>query len=213
MGTISKGILGGFSGTVGTVVGGRWKGIDYIRSKSGSRRSASSPKQKVQQARFKLVNSFLQTMAELVKIGFLDFAIGQTGRNHALSYNLENAVTGIYPNLALDFSQVLVTRGSKLPNVANPTATAAGVGAVGFNWQDNSGSGKAGPNDKAILVVYCPALRKTEYTTAGPVRSAGSGSISIPEFSGQQVHTWLSFIAENEKDVATSIYTGMLSVQ
>ena len=29
MGTISKGILGGFSGTVGTVIGGSWKGIDY----------------------------------------------------------------------------------------------------------------------------------------------------------------------------------------
>ena len=32
MGTISKGILGGFSGKVGTVIGGNWKGIDYMRS-------------------------------------------------------------------------------------------------------------------------------------------------------------------------------------
>ena len=30
MGTISKGILGGFSGTVGTVIGGSWKGIDFL---------------------------------------------------------------------------------------------------------------------------------------------------------------------------------------
>ncbi len=34
MGTISKGILGGFSGTVGTVIGGSWKGIEYMRSQS-----------------------------------------------------------------------------------------------------------------------------------------------------------------------------------
>lgn len=32
MGTIKKGILGGFSGKVGTVVGGSWKGISYMRS-------------------------------------------------------------------------------------------------------------------------------------------------------------------------------------
>lgn len=32
MGTFSKGILGGFSGTVGTVIGGNWKGIQYMRS-------------------------------------------------------------------------------------------------------------------------------------------------------------------------------------
>lgn len=32
MGTIKQGILGGFSGKVGTVVGGTWKGISYMRS-------------------------------------------------------------------------------------------------------------------------------------------------------------------------------------
>lgn len=32
MGTIKQGILGGFSGKVGNVVGASWKGIDYIRS-------------------------------------------------------------------------------------------------------------------------------------------------------------------------------------
>lgn len=32
MGKIMQGILGGFSGKVGTVVGGTWKSISYIRS-------------------------------------------------------------------------------------------------------------------------------------------------------------------------------------
>ena len=32
MAIISKGIPGGFSGTVGTVIGGNWNGIDYMRS-------------------------------------------------------------------------------------------------------------------------------------------------------------------------------------
>ena len=36
MGTIKKGILGGFSGKVGTVIGAAWKGIDYMRSVSTS---------------------------------------------------------------------------------------------------------------------------------------------------------------------------------
>ena len=31
MGTINQGILGGFSGKVGTVIGGSWKGITYMR--------------------------------------------------------------------------------------------------------------------------------------------------------------------------------------
>ena len=45
MGTINKGILGGFSGKVGTVIGGTWKGIDYMRSKSNRRSFVPSQKQ------------------------------------------------------------------------------------------------------------------------------------------------------------------------
>ena len=33
MGKISQGILGGLSGKVGNVIGGNWKGIDYLRIK------------------------------------------------------------------------------------------------------------------------------------------------------------------------------------
>ena len=43
MGTINKGILGGFSGKVGNVVGGTWKGIDYMRSKSNHRKFTATP--------------------------------------------------------------------------------------------------------------------------------------------------------------------------
>jgi hypothetical protein len=32
MGTFNKGILGGFSGKVGTVVGFNWRGLDVMRS-------------------------------------------------------------------------------------------------------------------------------------------------------------------------------------
>ena len=48
MARISKGILGGFSGTVGTVIGGSWKGIAYMRSMPSSRKSSSTVKQKEQ---------------------------------------------------------------------------------------------------------------------------------------------------------------------
>lgn len=33
MATLNKGILGGFSGKVGTVVGANWRGLDIIRSR------------------------------------------------------------------------------------------------------------------------------------------------------------------------------------
>src|SRR5665811_1743364 len=122
MGTINKGILGGFSGKVGTVVGGTWKGIDYMRIKSNRRNFVPSQKQLEQEAKFSLMMRFLQPLAALLKITFNDFAVKKTGMNSAFAYNLENAITGTYPNFTIAYANVLVSRGD-LPNALGPTVT------------------------------------------------------------------------------------------
>ena len=52
MGRISKGIPGGFAGTVGTVVGSKWRGIEYMRSQPTGGRSNPSTLQLAQRNRF-----------------------------------------------------------------------------------------------------------------------------------------------------------------
>ena len=42
MGKINQGILGGVSGTVGSVVGASWKGISYLRGKATSHTDANT---------------------------------------------------------------------------------------------------------------------------------------------------------------------------
>ena len=48
MGKISQGILGGFSGKVGNVIGGNWKGINYMRVKPSSVANSQTEGQMVQ---------------------------------------------------------------------------------------------------------------------------------------------------------------------
>ena len=134
MGRISKGILGGFSGKVGTVVGGNWKGIDYMRSQSFTRRSNFSQAQLEQQAKFALSVKFLQPISALVEETFRDFAIKMSGQNNALRYTLKNAVTGSFPSFTIDYTMALVSRGD-LPNALSP-AVATAAGAVNFTWTD-----------------------------------------------------------------------------
>jgi hypothetical protein len=59
MGRIKKGILGGFSGKVGSVVGASWKSIDYIRSLPASVRNPRTPAQVNQRSKFATVIKFL----------------------------------------------------------------------------------------------------------------------------------------------------------
>jgi len=211
MGTISKGILGGFSGKVGTVVGANWKGISYMRSKAEGRRTTFTQAQLDQQAKFTTAMKFLLTMNGLLEVGFRNYAVKMTGINSALSYTLKNAITGSYPSYSVDYSNVLVSRGD-LPNGGSPTAAATAGNKVTFNWADNSGSGKAGPKDPAILAVYCPQKNQCIFTTAGPDRSTGTGTIDVGAFAGLAVQTYIGFLSFDGKDVASSIFTGQLTV-
>jgi len=211
MGTINKGILGGFSGKVGTVVGGSWKGIDYMRSKGNNRNANPTEKQLAQQLKFALIMRFLQPMAGLLSISFRDFAIMMTGINNAFAYNIKNAVTGVYPSFAIDYSLALVSRGD-LPNALAPAVTSGAGSLVTFSWTDNSGVGSAKATDQAILVAYCPDLKQSIYTTAGGMRSSLTGELNLLSFSGLAVETWIGFISDNGRSVATSIFTGEVTV-
>jgi hypothetical protein len=210
MGTFKKGILGGFSGTVGTVAGGNRKGIDDMRSRPVGNNSSSSA-QLVQRAKFSLAAKFLRSMKNLLTISFKDFANKMTGPNSALAYALKNAITGEYPDFNLDYSLALVSRGS-LPNAAAPGASSTQPGVINFNWSDNSGIGIAKATDKAILVAYSPDFNQCIYTTAGAKRSETAATLDVRAFSGKTVETWLAFITASGKDVAPSMYTGKVIV-
>ena len=211
MGTINKGILGGFSGKVGNVIGGTWKGIDYMRSKSNRRNFTPTQPQLEQQLKFALAVRFVQTMTGLVEISFGDFAVRKTGFNSAVSYTLRNAITGAYPVFSIQYADALVSRGD-LPNVLAPAVTAGAGSILTFSWTDNSGVGIAKPTDKAMLVAFCPALNQCVYTTGGAKRNALTDSLNLAAFKGQEVQTWIGFISENRLNVASSFYTGMVTV-
>ena len=211
MGIINKGILGGFSGKVGNVIGGTWKGIDYMRSRGNNGNKKPTEAQQAQQLKFALVMRFVQPMTSLLEISFHDFAIKMTGINNAFAYNLKNAVTGVYPSFSIDYSRTLISRG-KLPNALAP-AVVSGVGSMlTFSWADNSGRGLAKASDQAILVAYCPELRQAIYTLAGGLRSDLTGELNVLPFSGLAVQTWVGFISETGRLIANSNFTGEVTV-
>jgi hypothetical protein len=211
MGIISKGILGGFSGTVGTVIGGTWKGITYMRSQPAKRASSSTPAQLEQQAKFATAMKFVNTMSGLFMISFRNYAVKMTGINNAFAYVLKNAVTGIYPAYTINYPTVLVSRGD-LANVLAPTAIAAAGSLITFAWTDNSGVGIAKASDKAILAIYCAGMNLCIYTTGSAARGALTDTIDVSAFSGKAVETYIGFISEDGKNVASSLYTGQLTV-
>jgi hypothetical protein len=211
MGTINKGILGGFSGKVGTVVGGTWKGIEYMRSKGNRGNFTATNAQATQQMKFAMAIRFVTSISGLVAIGFRNYATKKTAGNSAVSYLLKNAIVGTYPNLGIAYADVLVTRGD-LPNVLAPTVTMDAGGQLSYSWTDNSTVGIAKATDKVILAAYCPALNQCIYTTGSADRSALADVLNLATFTGEVVHTYIGCISEDGRNIASSIYTGQQTV-
>lgn len=213
MAHVSQGILGGFSGTVGTVIGGHWRGIDYMRSKPIRRKSYQPTQKQIDQYnKFKLATGFAKTLAGLVDFSFKDYAVKKTGRNCCVSHILKHAITGTSPHFAINYSQVLVSQGELEP-AKNAAAASAVAGQLTFTWTNNTVDGRlAKATDRAIVVAYCPALHQTMYSTTGSSRSGGLQVLDVSRFSGQDVHTYLGFISEDCELVATSVYSGVVTI-
>ena len=208
MGKISQGILGGLSGKVGNVVGGTWKGIDYIRIKPSSVANPRTEGQVNQRNKFTITLEYLQPNKDFIKIGYKSFANKKTEFNAAMSYVLNNAVGGISPNFTIDYSSALLSRGS-LSSVLNGSTDLATAGEVSFAWNDNSAEGNANATDKAMVLVYNPSKKESISILDGADRTTGSQVVTIPStYAGDTVELFMAFVSADGKQVSNSVYLG-----
>jgi hypothetical protein len=210
MGKMNNGILDDFSGKVGKVVGSNWRGVGIMRSKARKRKGANTPKQEEQQAKFKVAASFTQTMHDLLLLGFKDQAVRMTGSNYGLSLILKDAIVGTNPDFKIAYDRVLVSKG-RLPNVEEPVVSSPKESTIQFTWKDTFENGKEKTTDVAILVAHCPELNRTVFKP-GATRDTKTAELSVPRFKGKVVHTWITFMSANGKLMATSEYTGEVTI-
>ncbi len=208
MGKISQGILGGLSGKVGNIIGGSWKGIDYIRIKPSSVANPRTEGQVNQRNKFTIALEYLQPNKAFLKIGYKSFATKKTEFNSAMSYVLNNAIGGTAPNFTIDYANALLSRGS-LSGVLNATTDLATAGQVSFAWDDNSTEGNANATDKAMVLVYNPSKKESMYILDGAVRTASSQVVTIPDtYAGDTVELFMAFVSEDGTQVSNSLYLG-----
>ena len=212
MGIIKQGVLGGFSGKVGTVIGSSWKGKAVMRGLTIAKSGKPTASQLQQQAKFSLMIKFLQPLTDLLGQTFDSLAVGMSGINKAFSYNIQNAITGVFPALTVDYPMVLLSRGD-LPGAKAPAAASAVAGKLDFTWTNNSGSGKALATDIAFVAVFCESLGYWIYSQqTASARDAGAYSLDVSAFSGKPVHSYLGFVSANGRMFSNTAYTGLVNV-
>jgi len=212
MGSIKKGILGGFSGKVGTVVGANWKSTNYIRSLPQNMKNPRTVGQRTQRSKMALVVTLLRQLITVLRIGWKLYAKRQSAFNACTAYTLANAIKGTFPNFTIDYPKVMISRGN-LTSMFNPKVLADGV-EMRITWADNSEIGDAKPTDKLLFAMVNPTKNESVVCFDDRARSHMALDVEIStHWVGDKVHLYAGFASEDGKEVANSVYLGEITIQ
>lgn len=213
MGTILQGALGGFSGKAGSIIGSSWKSINYIKGLSKKRTKPASQEQLMQQARFYTIAKFIMPIAPFVEMGFGQINVDtMTATNVALKTNINTAVVGTYPNFTLDYSKILISKGSLQPG--GTVGASASIGILSVVWSPEAIEIQKGELDDAVhILLYVPDIEEFLTAPVPPTRGSGAVDIEYPEhFVNEKGHVWIFFADRKGKRVSKTTYLGELDL-
>lgn len=238
MGTINQGILGGFRGKVGNVVGFFWKGQAVMRSLAGSVANPQTLAQRVHRAHFGIAGSYASQFSSFIA----DFYNSRLRRSSvsrpatsvnmftrsvydiAQATDINTADTFAGWNIPAD--RVTIVDKFGVDPTLNPTglAVTASTGrTLTVAWTDNSGASQYTSSMDIINVVFVPNVRddrglyaskyKAQISSVAQRRDASVSFVS--PYAVEEVPTYDVYVFASTTDGASnaqSVFIGQVSV-
>jgi hypothetical protein len=209
MGIQKWGAFGGFQKKTGALVGKWVNGQNVISAiPHPSQEPPTTPQLNVR-AKFKTVVQFLSRISPLIKVGFQNaHEEKQTAFNAAFKYNYYEAVTGVAPNYTIDYPKLVYSKG-RLSVPYNASVLVNVAGTVKFDWLATLSTGIGAVTDMATVMIYNPAKEQFVSLVGAAARSALTCNLLVPgDFSGDEVHAWISMVSADGKVTSNSTYLG-----
>jgi hypothetical protein len=210
MAIYNNGILGPFSGTVGSIVGSSWRGIPVIRSKPVRKKTGLSILQEQQIAKFSLMTKFLRPLTDLLNQTFQKPAVGMTCFNQAFSLNYP-AITGDYPAIGIDYSRIILSKG-RLPLGEPPTISSPDAGKLLLTWRTGDGINRRLTSGTAFIAAWQEEFGRWIFGQFEAGDGISSCMLDVAPFSGRPVQTYIGFISKGRQKTSESRYMGVLNI-
>lgn len=155
----------------------------------------------------------LKPMAEFINVSFKLEAEGTVKNPHnlATSYNKKYALTGQYPNIKVDYSQVVLSKGSL--EMARDLKLSKAEKGINLSWDTGVITDDGRDNDILMVMLSHPDRKQaSSYLNAG---RRADGSCFIPLHSEgmmqEQMEVYVCFKSANGKLISDSAYAGNLN--
>ncbi len=210
MGKIKTGILGGFQGKVGTVIGSTWRGESIMRALPKTAAKVPTESQRIQRLKFKAVSEFLNPLRSTLSTYFGNDTGVKSKYNMATSYHITNAVEITEQGTQILYPRVLVAKGT-LFGFQNLTTTQSET-VITLNWEDNTVFGNAKAEDTVNVVCYIEEVN-TFYVFEGLANRDGlTASVTLPQnFLGYNVEVYAFLYDTVSKTSSNSVYLGNIA--
>ena len=210
MGKIKTGILGGFQGKVGTVIGSTWRGESIMRALPKTAAKAPTESQRIQRLKFKAVSEFLNPLRTTLSIYFGNDTGVKSKYNMATSYHITNAVEITEQGTQILYPRVLVAKGT-LFGFQNLTTTQSET-VITLNWEDNTVFGNAKAEDTVNVVCYIEEVNTFYVFESIANRDGLTASVTLPQnFLGYNVEVYAFLYDKVSKTSSNSVYLGNIA--
>ena len=212
MGKVQQGILDGFIGKVGTVVGAFWKGKPVMRAYKRQIHDLNSEAQQLVRTRFGAINALSGQFITAIRLGFNEVAQRERATEGNIFVHLNwNRVHSDTPGSAtIDYEDLVVAQGN-LPEVQFGAATFTNPLEVDVAINDDATIIGSDPADEAYVFVYSPQA-KAGILSQPVLRVEESAEIRVPAYwNGHRVHLYGFAIGggtDNQGLISNSRYLG-----
>lgn len=213
MGKVQVGILDGFVGKVGTVVGSFWKGLPVMRAYKRSTRDANTNAQQLIRTRFAAITGLASSFLYAIRMGFKQVARSRkmTEGDIFVKKNWGCIQCDTPGACTVDYTELVIAEGS-LPEVLFGNASFAEPLQVAVPMTDTTGVIGADAHDKVYLFVYSPEAGAGIISDGRNTRADANASVNVPAYwNGHRVHVWGFAIGngpDNKGIVSDSRYLG-----
>lgn len=211
MGKLKNGAFGGITGKVGNLISYNLNGQCVIRMVAGPSNKPPTINQVNSRQQMKILSAFFFGMETFLKTGFDPKAKGTTWNyyNFAVHYNKPQAITGFHPDLAIDYSKIIFSKGI-LPPAINPVVLRTPEG-LQFSWEFPADTSWPNSEDQVMVMAYSPDTKENIFIQSGAKRTKGVETLILrPSMHNVPLETYISFISDDRLQAADSQYIGTI---
>ena len=179
MGKIKQGILGGFKGKVGTVIGASWNGIAYMRGLAQSHKNPKTAAQLKQRAFFKEVQDLVGQLSDEQLAFLYPNSVKGMSRRNLLTKQLSDYPIETEEGKHADLADIISLGNAPTADLPDVTITAS-RSAVTISWNaDNAWRSQHADEYPTICVFNVTQKKIFLVHSTVTVGASGSQSFSV----------------------------------